>query len=112
MFFYYSTRQVRNQDYKGPDLFFVKHVDGTRDRRSWLLWEEHGRFPNVIIELLSSSTEASDLGEKKQLYEQTFRTPEYFCIAPEVERLLGWRLREEAIRQSRLMQGVGSGAKS
>jgi Uma2 family endonuclease len=92
MFVYYSMRQVRNQDYKGPDVFVVKDVDGTQYRLSWIAWAEDGRYPDVIFEFLSKSTESEDLGPKKQLYEQTFRTTEYFCVAPEVERLLGWRL--------------------
>jgi hypothetical protein len=45
----------------------------------------------VIFELLSPSTQQIDLEEKKQLYATTFRTSEYFCIAPQVERLIGWR---------------------
>lgn len=92
MFVYYSTQQVRNRDYKGPDVFIVKDVDGTRDRLSWIVWAEDGRYPDVIFELLSSSTEEADLGSKQRLYERVFHTAEYFCIAPDVERLLGWRL--------------------
>lgn len=94
MFLYYSMEQVRNRHYRGPDVFIVKDVDGTRDRLSWIVWAEQGRYPNVIFELLSPSTERNDLGPKKQLYEQTFHTEEYFCVAPNVERLLGWRLHE------------------
>ena len=89
---YYSMNQVRNQDYKGPDMFVVKGVDGAQNRLSWYVWYEDGRYHDVIVELLSPMTERGDLGSKKQIYEQVFRTPEYFCIAPEVERLLGWRL--------------------
>jgi Uma2 family endonuclease len=96
MFVYYSAQQVRNRDYRGPDLFIVKNVDGSRYRHSWIVWEEHGRYPDVIFELLSASTEAADLGAKKDLYEQTFHTAEYFCVAPEVARLLGWRLEKDA----------------
>lgn len=92
MFVYYSMSQIRSKDYKGPDVFFVKNVDGKRKRNYWAIWDEEGRYPDVIFELLSPSTEANDLGEKKKLYEQTFHTKEYFCVAPEVERLLGWRL--------------------
>lgn len=94
MFVYYSSQQVRNRDYKGPDVFIVKGVDGTRTRRSWIVWEEGGRYPDVIFELLSPSTESEDLGRKKLLYERVFHTQECFCITPEVERLLGWRLIE------------------
>jgi Uma2 family endonuclease len=92
MFIYYSAEQARNRDYKGPDVFIVKDVDGTRPRNSWMVWDEGGHYPNVIFELLSPSTEQADLGAKKRIYEQIFRTTEYFCVAPEVERLFGWRL--------------------
>lgn len=92
MFIYYSKQQIRNQDYKGPDVYIVKNVDGTKKRLSWIVWEEDYRYPTVIFELLSPSTEQTDLTHKKALYEKVFCTEEYYCIAPDVERLLGWRL--------------------
>ncbi len=92
MFVYFSMRQVRNKDYKGPDYFFVNHVDGTRDRDAWIAWEEDGRLPDVIVELLSPSTAEDDLGRKKDLYEQKLKTPEYFCYDPDTRQLQGWRL--------------------
>ena len=92
MFVYYSLQQVRNRDYKGPDFFVVKDVDGAKDRPSWIIWEEDGRFPDVIVELPSPTTADSDLGVKKDLYERTFKTPEYYCYDPDSRRLLGWRL--------------------
>lgn len=92
MFVYYSWKQVRNDEYRGPDFYFVNHVDGAKPRMYWAIWDEDGRYPDVIVELLSPSTEKDDLGLKKELYEQRFRTLEYFCIAPQLERLLGWRL--------------------
>ncbi len=92
MFVYYSLQQVRNQDYKGPDFFVVKGVDGTRIRPSWIVWQEGGRYPDVIIELLSPTTAAEDLGAKKDLYEQVFKTSEYFCVDPADHTLQGWQL--------------------
>lgn len=92
MFVYYSLQQVRNRDYKGSDLFLVKGVDGTYSRDKWVVWEENGRFPDLIVELMSPSTASEDLGSKKILYEQTFRTPEYFCYDPATLMLYGWRL--------------------
>src|SRR5205807_10562240 len=56
MFLYYSEEQARNLDYRGPDFFFVDGVDGTRPRKWWAIWEEGGRFPDVIMELLSPTT--------------------------------------------------------
>jgi Uma2 family endonuclease len=95
MFVYFSAQQAKNYDYKGPDVFIVNNVDGPRERFYWAIWDEGGRYPDVIFELLSQSTEKEDLNAKKQLYEQRFRLPEYFCVAPEVERLLGWRLERQ-----------------
>lgn len=92
MFIYFSSEQIRNRDYRGPDFFVVKGVDGTRDRKAWIVWEEKGRYPNVIIELSSPTTIEIDLGPKKELYRETFHTPEYFCYDPDDSRLLGWRL--------------------
>jgi Uma2 family endonuclease len=92
MFIYFSREQVLNRDYRGPEFFVVKYVDGTAERGSWIVWEEGGRYPDLIIELLSPSTAEMDKTVKKQLYEQTFRTPEYFCYDPYNQELLGWRL--------------------
>ncbi len=94
MFIYYSLQQVRSREYKGPDLFVVKNIDGSYPRQKWVVWEEEGRYPDVIVELLSPSTAQEDLGNKKDLYEHTFHTSEYFCYDPDKETLLGWRLGE------------------
>jgi Uma2 family endonuclease len=93
MFVYYSLEQARNRDYKGPDFFVVLGVDGTRPRNSWIVWQEEGRYPDLIIELLSPSTVDQDLGPKKDLYARVFKTAEYFCVDPEDWSLRGWRLR-------------------
>ena len=94
MFIYYSLQQARNRDYRGPDFFVVKDIDGSYPRQKWVVWEENGRYPDVIIELMSPSTAQEDLGRKKELYERTFHTAEYFCYDPEEQRLYGWRLGE------------------
>ena len=91
MFLYYNEQKALDQDYKGPDFFLVKGVDAKRKRYYWAVWEEGGRFPNVIIELLSPSTAKNDLTTKKDLYERTFRTPEYFCCDPD-GNFQGWRM--------------------
>ncbi|MCG8349335.1 MAG: Uma2 family endonuclease [Chloroflexales bacterium] len=94
MFIYYSLQQARNRDYKGPDFFVVKEIDGAHDRRKWVVWEENGRYPDVIVELLSPSTAQADLGSKKRIYERTFHTPDYFCYDPDRDQLQGWRLKD------------------
>ena len=92
MFVYYSFEQVRERKYRGPDFFVVLSVDGSYPRKAWVVWEEDGKYPDVIVELLSQSTAHEDLTTKKDLYEQIFRTPEYFCYDPETAGLRGWRL--------------------
>jgi Uma2 family endonuclease len=92
MFIYFSMRQVRNNDFRGPDVFFVRGVDGTRPREYWAVWDEDGRYPNFIIELLSPSTAEVDRTTKKAVYEGTFHTHEYYCYDPIECRLEGWRL--------------------
>jgi Uma2 family endonuclease len=93
MFIYYSSAQVRNRDYKGPDFFVVLNVDGDPSRQGWVVWEEGGRYPDVIVELLSPSTAQVDRTTKKTLYEQVFRTRNYFIYDPfDPTQLTGWKL--------------------
>ncbi|WP_445302449.1 Uma2 family endonuclease [Microcoleus sp. K4-B3] len=93
MFIYYSAKQIRNQDFRGPDFFAVLGVDSNTSRQGWVVWEENGRYPDVIVELLSPSTANQDTGKKKDIYEQVFRTPDYFVFDPfEPNSLQGWRL--------------------
>ncbi|NJM73382.1 MAG: Uma2 family endonuclease [Scytonema sp. RU_4_4] len=80
MFVYYSMAQVRNKDFKGPDFFVVLGVP-KGERRSWVVWEE-GKAPDVVIELLSESTAAADKNEKKLIYQNQMRVPEYFWFDP------------------------------
>ncbi|MEW6497947.1 MAG: Uma2 family endonuclease [Cyanobacteriota bacterium] len=80
MFVYYSLAQVRNKDFKGPDFFVVLGVS-KEERKSWVVWEE-GKAPDVVIELLSESTAAADKNEKKLIYQNQMRVPEYFWYDP------------------------------
>ena len=90
---YYSSTQVRNRDFRGPDFFVVLNVDGSKDRQGWVVWEEDGRYPDVIIELISPSTAEVDTGIKKEIYEQIFRTPDYYVFDPfDPSSLQGWNL--------------------
>jgi Uma2 family endonuclease len=80
MFVYYSLAQVRNKDFKGPDFFVVLGVP-KGERKSWVVWEEE-KAPDVVIELLSDSTAAVDKNEKKLIYQNQMRVPEYFWYDP------------------------------
>jgi Uma2 family endonuclease len=108
VFVYYSKEQAREvfeeekkglekRAYRGPDVFWVGGVP-KRKRQAWVSWEEGGRLPDVIFEMLSSSTASKDRGEKRELYEQVFRTTEYFLYEPATGKLEGLRLIDRAYR--------------
>ena len=80
MFVYFSMAQVRNQDFKGPDVFVVRDVP-RGERKSWVVWEE-GKGPDVVIELLSESTAEVDKTSKKQVYQDQLKVAEYFWFDP------------------------------
>ncbi|KAB8315558.1 Uma2 family endonuclease [Tolypothrix campylonemoides VB511288] len=88
---YFSRQQLRNRDFRGPDFFLVKDTE-KRPRNSWVVWEEDGRYPDLIIELLSQSTADVDRNLKKNLYQNRFRTPEYFWFSPENLEFVGFEL--------------------
>ena len=93
MFVYFSSAQARNRDFRGPDFFAVLNIDGSYPRQGWVVWEEGGRYPDVIVELMSESTAEVDTGTKKDIYERTFRTPDYFVYDPfNPNSLQGWHL--------------------
>ncbi|MBE9138014.1 Uma2 family endonuclease [Nodosilinea sp. LEGE 07088] len=88
---YYSPNQRKSEDFRGPDFFVVLGTEN-RPRKSWTVWEENGQYPNVIVELLSESTAATDRGLKKQIYQDIFRTPDYFWFDPNTLEFQGFHL--------------------
>src|SRR5206468_6381375 len=71
IFVYYSVEQAREvaeevsnklpeRAFRGPDVFWVGGVDPKRERKVWIAWEEGGRLPDVIFEMLSPSTAKKD----------------------------------------------------
>jgi Uma2 family endonuclease len=78
---YYSPKQLKSENFRGPDFFVVLGTE-KRPRKSWVIWEEGGKYPNVIVELLSDSTAKTDRGLKKEIYQDIFRTPDYFWFDP------------------------------
>ncbi len=92
MFVYFNPAQQRRIDYRGPDFFVALGVP-KRSRQAWFAWDENGKLPDVIVELLSDSTKATDLGLKKTLYEQRFKTTDYLVFDPlDANSLRGWHL--------------------
>jgi Uma2 family endonuclease len=93
MFIYFSRERVFNKDFRGPDFFVVLDIDGSYKRQGWVVWNENGRYPDVIVELMSESTAKIDLTTKKNLYERTFRCSQYFVYNPfDATSLQGWAL--------------------
>ncbi|ASC73321.1 Hypothetical Protein XM38_042850 [Halomicronema hongdechloris C2206] len=88
---YFSPKQIKSQDFRGPDFFVVLETE-RKSRKSWVVWEEDGKYPNVIVELLSDSTAQVDRGTKKEIYQNTFRTPEYFWFDPDTLEFCGFLL--------------------
>ena len=88
---YYSRNQKKSEDYRGPD-FFVVLGTSRKTRKSWVVWEEDGKYPNVIVEILSPKTAKTDKGFKKELYQNTFRTPDYFWFDPYTLEFTGFHL--------------------
>ncbi len=83
------------QKFRGPDFFVVLGTE-RRDRSSWVVSEEGDKFPNVIVEILSKTTAEADRTEKKALYQNRFKTPEYFWFDPRPKKLefQGFRLHD------------------
>lgn len=90
---YYSTRQRKSEDFRGPDFFVVLNTE-YKERKSWVVWEEDGKYPNLILEILSDTTAQIDKGLKKQIYQDIFRTPEYFWFDPYSFEFKGFRLKD------------------
>lgn len=88
---YYSPHQKKNEKSRGPDFFVVLGTE-RKTRKSWVVWDEDGKYPNVIIEILSPSTANSDKVTKKELYQNTFRTPDYFWFDPYTLEFVGFYL--------------------
>ncbi|MEH2284239.1 MAG: Uma2 family endonuclease [Nostoc sp.] len=88
---YFSPNQKKSEEFRGPDFFVVLDTE-KKDRKSWVVWQEDGKYPNVIIEMLSDSTASVDKGLKKQIYQNTFRTPDYFWFDPNNLELQGFHL--------------------
>ncbi|MEA5469290.1 Uma2 family endonuclease [Spirulina sp. 06S082] len=100
---YYDENNTRR--YKRPDWFGVVGVprfyEGRELRKSYLIWQE-GVSPFIVVELLSSSTRAEDLGQteaepdgnptKWQVYEEVLQVPYYVIYDGEQDyfRVFHW----------------------
>ena len=88
---YFSELQAKKNDFRGPDVFVVLDTV-RRERKSWVVWGENGRTPDVVIELLSPSTEDVDRGEKMRVYSKLLRVTHYYLFDPMSGVLEGYTL--------------------
>ncbi|WP_019502755.1 Uma2 family endonuclease [Pseudanabaena sp. PCC 6802] len=98
MFVYFSPNQVKNHDFRGPDVFVALDVP-KGERKCWVVWEE-GKGPDIVIELLSESTAISDKQQKKEIYQRRLRVPEYFWFDPfNPDDFAGFAIQDEIYQQ-------------
>jgi Uma2 family endonuclease len=86
---YYTSLQAVKNDFKAPDFFVVLHAE-PRERRVWVTWEE-GRGPDLVVEILSPSTEKEDRGRRMRIYAEGIRVSEYYLYDPVTHALEGYR---------------------
>ncbi|MBK1987345.1 Uma2 family endonuclease [Sphaerospermopsis aphanizomenoides BCCUSP55] len=96
---YYSPNQKKTEKFRGPDFFVVLGTERKtwltpryRYRKSWVVWAENGKYPHVIVGIISPTTAKTDREAKKELYQETFRTPEYFWFDPYTLEFAGFQL--------------------
>lgn len=97
---YYSTEQGQQVleggaigKFRAPDFFVVLGTDARKARKSWICWQE-GKAPHLIIELLSDSTAAIDKTDKKVIYQEYLRVPEYFYYESGSSEITGYYLND------------------
>ena len=88
---YYSQNKRKTEDFRGPDFFVVLDTE-RKTRKSWVVWDEDGKYPHVIVEILSESTANTDKDLKKKLYQDIFRTPDYYWFDPYTLEFAGFHL--------------------
>lgn len=81
-----------------PDVFIVFGVPKDKPRKNYLVWEEDGHTPDLVVELTSASTREEDVDDKMSLYARMLAVREYILFDPYAEYLdpplQGYRLRE------------------
>lgn len=107
MAIYFSELQAKKNDFRGTDVFVVLDTN-RRERKSWVVWQEDGRTPDVVIELLSESTEAVDRGEKMRVYAKLLHVSEYYLFDPFSGALEAYTL-DQATRSYVLRTGAARG---
>lgn len=86
--------------YVAPDVMVVLGVDGSL-RHSFMVWEEGGRIPDFVLEVVSNSKQQKDARDKRKVYSK-LGVREYFRYSPNSNRMDGMdgrRLVGETLRE-------------
>ena len=67
MFLYYALDEARKPRFVGPDVMVMLGVEPV-ERKSWVVWQENDKGPDVVIELLSETSKKIDKEKKPWLY--------------------------------------------
>jgi Uma2 family endonuclease len=86
MVVYFSDLQVKNKDFRAPDLTVVTGVE-QKERQGWIVWQEGGRYPELVVEHMSPSTRQVDLGSKLSVYGNVWQVHEYYAFDLETGEL-------------------------
>ena len=78
----YIDKDTGAEKMVGPDFFVIQGVPRVA-HRSWVVWKENNRCPEIVIELLSRKTANKDRDPKKDIYEKQLQTQDYFWFAPD-----------------------------
>ncbi len=89
---YYSRRQLTERAFRSPHFYLATQTE-KRHRWSWITWEEDGRAPDLIIELLADETAEQVKTIKQEIYARHIRIPEFFYYHPWTEEFAGFELR-------------------
>ena len=103
MFIYFSEKQVKTNDFRGPDVFVVTGTT-RRSRKSWVVWQEE-RAPDIVIELTSPSTWRVDHTRKKEAYARALRVPYYFIFNPDDAQMSAFLLEPGASQYRPMLAG-------
>lgn len=88
---YFSETQALNNDFRAPDVFVVLGCH-RHERKRWVVWEEEGLTPDVVIEITSPSTEHVDRGKKKDIYARLLKVAFYAVYDPFSGSFEAWTL--------------------
>jgi len=92
---YFSALQLRTRDFRVPDVMVVLEARPSAERPFWIVWDEGGQVPNVIVEVLSPSTAETDRTTKHRIYSSVLGVPEYFLFDVDTGSLEGFELATE-----------------